>query len=282
MKDNEYQVISRQENGRRIESRVLEERIQAAVAQGHSRLRSKPTASTASAGRLWRAGNRAGAGAIKGPGDSASGPWALPTPRSTWGPASDDVGWLNAGATIVVHGNATNGVANAMAQGKVYVAGNIGARGMTMTKHNPRFEPPELWVLGSAGDYFGEFMAGGIAVICGHNAPEPRQHPGISAAGGHGGRQGLFRGPHRGSARPMPSWCPSTIRGVAMADRRAADLLQHRPAPTLLHLLSKREQWQCLRARTPQERVGKSARHGVPFTRQVWDKTWARAAWSAI
>jgi glutamate synthase domain-containing protein 3 len=60
-----------------------------------------------------------------------------------------------------------------MAQGKVFVGGSIGARGMTMTKHNPRFDAPELWVLGSAGDYFGEFMAGGVAVICGH-APQDR------------------------------------------------------------------------------------------------------------
>ncbi|HOJ14984.1 MAG TPA: FAD-dependent oxidoreductase, partial [Deltaproteobacteria bacterium] len=82
-------------------------------------------------------------------------------------PASDDVGWLNAGATIIVHGDATNGVANAMAQGRIYIAGDIGARGMTMTKHNPRFDPPELWVLGGTGDSFAEFMAGGIAVVCG-------------------------------------------------------------------------------------------------------------------
>jgi len=50
-----------------------------------------------------------------------------------------------------------------MAQGKIYVTGDTGARAMTMTKHNPRFAPPELWVLGSVGDSFAEFMAGGIA-----------------------------------------------------------------------------------------------------------------------
>jgi formylmethanofuran dehydrogenase subunit C len=38
------------------------------------------------------------------------------------------VGWLNAGAEIVVHGNASNGCANAMAQGRVMIGGNIGAR----------------------------------------------------------------------------------------------------------------------------------------------------------
>ena len=87
------------------------------------------------------------------------------------GPASDDVGWLNAGAKIIVRGQATNGAGNAMAQGKIYIAGDIGARGMTMTKHNPRFDPPELWILGTVGDSFAEFMAGGIAVICGVGSP---------------------------------------------------------------------------------------------------------------
>ena len=39
-------------------------------------------------------------------------------------------------ANIVVHGDATIGVANAMAQGRIYRR-SIGARGMTMTKSNP-------------------------------------------------------------------------------------------------------------------------------------------------
>ena len=92
-----------------------------------------------------------------------------------------------------------------MAQGKIYVAGNIGARGMTMTKHNPRFEPPELWVLGSVGDYFGEFMAGGIAVICGHNAQNSENILGYRP-GRHGGRQDLLsRTPPRVTAKPTPS-----------------------------------------------------------------------------
>ena len=112
------------------------------------------------------------------------------------GPASDDVGWLNAGAEIVVHGNAGNGCANAMAQGKIFISGNIGARGMTMTKHNPRFDPPELWVLGSAGDYFGEFMAGGIAVICGYDAQNPDNILGYRPFVGMVGGKVYFRGPH--------------------------------------------------------------------------------------
>ncbi len=85
-----------------------------------------------------------------------------------FGPCSDDVGWLNAGARDHRPRKCHERRRKRMAQGKIYVAGNIGARGMTMTKHNPRFAPPEVWVLGSAGDYFAEFMAGGIAVVCGY------------------------------------------------------------------------------------------------------------------
>ncbi|WP_306304062.1 hypothetical protein [Desulfosarcina cetonica] len=128
------------------------------------------------------------------------------------GPASDDVGWLNAGATITVHGHASNGTANGMAQGKVYIAGNIGARGMTMTKHNPRFEPPELWVLGSAGDYFAEFMAGGVAVVCGLDAQDPENVLGYRPAVGMVGGRIFFRGPHKGFSQSDARWCPSTMR----------------------------------------------------------------------
>ena len=89
------------------------------------------------------------------------------------GSASDDVGYLNIGADIVVKGDATNGVCNAMAGGRVMIGGSIGARGLTMTKWNPDHERPEMWVLGSVGDTFAEFNCGGLAVVCGVEAKNP-------------------------------------------------------------------------------------------------------------
>jgi len=113
-------------------------------------------------GRIWKAGEEEILIRVLGSAGQRVGSMGFPnTTIDVFGPCSDDVGWLNAGARIIIRGNATNGVANAMAQGKIYIAGDIGARGMTMTKHNPRFAPPELWVLGSVGDSFAEFMAGG-------------------------------------------------------------------------------------------------------------------------
>ncbi len=106
--------------------------------------------------------------------DSVWAAWASPAPPSSaTAPASDDVGYLNIGADIIVKGDATNGVCNAMAQGRVMIGGSIGSRGLTMTKWNPEYQRPELWVLGSVGDTFAEFNCGGIAVVCGIEAKKP-------------------------------------------------------------------------------------------------------------
>src|SRR5512133_511620 len=141
-------IIPGSEQGIRVESRVLEERVQKAVVDGHRRIEIIAQGQHGIGGRLWRAGMEAIDLRILGTSGQRVGAMGFPNTLSdVVGPASDDVGWLNAGAQITIRGNATNGVGNAMAQGKIYVAGDIGARGMTMTKHNPRFEPPELWDL---------------------------------------------------------------------------------------------------------------------------------------
>ena len=141
--------ISGFEHGHRIESRILEERMQQAVENGYRTFEVEAFGQHGIGGRLWKAGNDRLYVKISGAPGQRVGSMGFPnTLIEVLGPSSDDVGWLNGGAEIIVHGHATNGVANAMAQGKVYIAGNIGARGMTMTKRNPRFAPPELWVLG--------------------------------------------------------------------------------------------------------------------------------------
>ena len=166
MSKTKFHVIAGKENSTRLASRILEDRIQAAVSRGHRHIEVQAMGQHGIGGRLWKAGDDPLFIRVSGHSGQRLGSLGFPNTRiEAMGPASDDVGWLNAGAEIVVHGNAANGIANGMSQGKVFIGGNIGARGMTMTKHNPRFAPPELWVLGSVGDYFGEFMAGGIAVI---------------------------------------------------------------------------------------------------------------------
>ncbi len=265
-------VISAKQGGERLRSRILEEQIQEAVGRGQRQLQIEAYGQHGIGGRLWRVADESIFLRITGHPGQRVGSMGFPnTVIEVLGPVSDDVGWLNAGAEIIVHGHAGNGAANAMAQGRIYIAGNIGARGMTMTKHNPRFSPPELWVLGSVGDYFGEFMAGGIAVVCGHDAQTPENVLGYRPLVGMVGGKVFFRGPHGGfsqaDARMAPigdpdwDWLLANLKVFLKKIRRSE----------LLRAFSEREQWQLMVARQPNEKAGRPVRSMRVFHREIWN-----------
>jgi NADPH-dependent glutamate synthase beta subunit-like oxidoreductase/NAD-dependent dihydropyrimidine dehydrogenase PreA subunit len=192
------------------------------------------------------------------------------------GPASDDVGWLNGGAEIVVHGNAGNGTANGMAQGKVYIAGNIGARGMTMTKHNPRFDPPELWVLGSVGDYFGEFMAGGIAVICGQDAQNPDDVLGYRPFVGMVSGKVFFRGPYSGYSQTDAKIVAIGENDWNWLTENLKIFLDRIGRSELFQTFADQRQWQILVARSPHEKIARPIKSINSFYTEVWEKELGR------
>jgi NADPH-dependent glutamate synthase beta subunit-like oxidoreductase/glutamate synthase domain-containing protein 3/NAD-dependent dihydropyrimidine dehydrogenase PreA subunit len=266
-------IISGKKDGKRIDSRILEEMIQEAVARGYRNLEIEAFGQHGIGGRLFKSGDKKINITVSGYSGQRVGAMGFAdTYIEVTGPASDDVGWLNAGAHITVHGNAGNGAANGMAQGKIYIAGNIGSRGMTMTKHNPRFEPPELWVLGSAGDYFGEFMAGGIAVICGVGPQTPENILGYRPFVGMVGGKAFFRGSHGGfsnsDARLTPisddewNWLLKNMQLFLKGIRRT----------DLLKTLSGREMWQLIAARSPREKSLSPKRPMKSFKSDIWDK----------
>ncbi len=84
------------------------------------------------------------------------------------GSAPADVGWLNAGAAITVKGDGGDTTGYAAADGIIYIGGRVGTRSGSMMKHDPAFQPPQLWVLKYTGSFPFEFMGGGIAVVCGY------------------------------------------------------------------------------------------------------------------
>ncbi|MBW2471336.1 MAG: FAD-dependent oxidoreductase [Deltaproteobacteria bacterium] len=260
-------------SGQRVESRVLEEQIQEAVTKGHRTIEVRAYGQHGIGGRLWSAGSEAIQVKISGHPGQRVGSMGVPnTVIEVLGPASDDVGWLNAGAEIVIHGNAGNGCANAMAQGKIFIAGNIGARGMTMTKHNPRFTPPELWVLGSAGDYFGEFMAGGIAVICGHEAQNPHNILGYRPFVGMVGGKVFFRGPHSGYSQADAKLIPIGDEDWSWLTENLKIFLKRIDRTELLKGFCDKAQWQLLVARSAQEKVSGPMRSMSSFRSGVWEK----------
>ncbi|MBW1637440.1 MAG: glutamate synthase, partial [Deltaproteobacteria bacterium] len=194
---------------------------------------------------------------VEGPSGQRLGCMGLPgTVITCKGATSDDVGYLNIGAEITVLGDATNGVCNAMANGKVFIGGSIGARGLTMTKWNPDYDRPELWILGSTGDSFAEFNCGGIGVICGIDAKNPDNILGYRPCVGMVGGTIYFRG-------KIDNSFPETNARLAVPDDRQWQWLQeniggflkkiHRS--DLLETLSVREEWQMLLTVTPQERA---------------------------
>jgi NADPH-dependent glutamate synthase beta subunit-like oxidoreductase/glutamate synthase domain-containing protein 3/NAD-dependent dihydropyrimidine dehydrogenase PreA subunit len=277
MSGRKYHKITGKVDGIRLDSRILEEQIQSAVTDGHRHLEINAFGQHGIGGRLWKAENESVSIKITGHPGQRVGSMGFPnTHIEILGPASDDVGWLNAGARIVVHGNAANGTANAMAQGKIFVAGNIGARGMTMTKHNPRFGCPELWVLGSVGDYFGEFMAGGIAVICGYDAQNPTNILGYRPFVGMVGGKVFFRGPHDGFSQNDAKVVPIQEEDWNWLTENLTDYLKHISRSELIETLSNPQEWQLIVARTPQERIARQKRSLNSFREEVWDSELGR------
>ena len=264
--------INGTEDGKRVESRLLEKRIQEAVRNGARKLEIDAMGQHGIGGRLWVSKDEPVSVTITGSPGQRVGSKGFPgTTIEVLGATSDDVGWLNAGAEIIIHGNASNGACNAMAQGKVFIAGNIGSRGMTMTKTNPRFDPPELWVLGSVGDYFAEFMAGGTAVICGHEAQNPKNVLGYRPCVGMVGGRIFVRGPIDGFSQADSLMEPIDDETWAWLTANIENFLQNIKRTRLLKRLTRRDEWQLIRAKTPFEKKGKVRRSMGDFRSTVWD-----------
>jgi len=214
---------------------------------------------------------------VKGPSGQRLGCMGMPgTTIICEGASSDDVGYLNIGAEIAVLGDTTNGCCNAMANGKVFVSGSIGARGLTMTKWNPDYERPELWVLGSTGDSFAEFNCGGIAVVCGINAKNPENILGYRPCVGMVGGMIYFRGKIDGSfSKTNAKLTVPDDEQWQWLQKNMANYLDMIRRPELLATLSIREQWQLLMPITPQERalMFSGPMPMAEFRNEYWNKT---------
>ena len=274
---SEFLYISGKREGKRISSRVLEEIIQQQVKAGNRELEIEAFGQHGIGGRLWVGASKEKHLRIIGHSGQRTGSLGTPgTFIEIMGPASDDVAWLNAGAEITVHGHASNGVMNGAAQGKVFIAGSIGARGMTMTKHNPRFEPPELWVLGAAGDYFGEFMAGGVAVICGLEAGQDlisdRLVMGYRPLVGMVGGKVFTRGNAKGYSTKDAKVIPLGDGDWAWLETNLKTFLAKVNQSELLPKLTNRDEWCLLTAKSPHEKADSAELRSMrDFRAEVWE-----------
>ncbi|SMB99727.1 glutamate synthase (NADPH) GltB3 subunit [Thermanaeromonas toyohensis ToBE] len=104
-----------------------------------------------------------------------------------YGNAQDGVGNTMNEGTIVVHGHATDITGYSMRGGKIFIRGHVGYRvGIHMKAF--REKNPVIVVGGKAGDFFGEYMAGGTLVLLGLGIKPGEQIVGnYIATGMHGG-----------------------------------------------------------------------------------------------
>ena len=191
-------IIYGSKNGKRVDSKAIDEEIRDAIRHGSTNIHVISDGQHGIGGRLWGFSDSITI-TVEGPvGQRVGGMGMFGTKIIVQGSASDDVGWLNCGADITVLGDVTNGAHNAAAQGTLYVQGSGGARCDTMTKHNPKFPPPQSWYFRDVGDTFAEFKAGGVAVVCGMNPRNKHNILGYRPCVGMVGGAIYFRGPIEG------------------------------------------------------------------------------------
>jgi NADPH-dependent glutamate synthase beta subunit-like oxidoreductase/glutamate synthase domain-containing protein 3 len=261
--------------GKRTPSRIFEEEIQEAVIQGARELRILADGQHGIGGRIWprEEGIKI---TVEGPVGQRLGSMGMfGTEILVKGGASDDVGWINCGAKITVLGDVTNGAHNAAAQGLLYVQGGGGARCDTMTKHNPRFDPPQSWYFRDVGDTFAEFKAGGIAVVCGVNPRNPKNVLGYRPCVGMVSGVVYFRGPFQG-------YSETDVKLLDLSDQDWQWLTEHmKPYLKAIdrndyyeELTKSREDWKKLIPYTAQERAKrKDFKMSVSnFRTDLWEK----------
>lgn len=88
---------------------------------------------------------------------------------------------------IIVYGSAGDTVGYAMRGGEIYIKGSVGYRvGIHMKEYMDK--KPAIIIGGKAGDFFGEYMAGGIMMLLGLNLPDGEEIVGnYCGTGMHGG-----------------------------------------------------------------------------------------------
>lgn len=260
--------------GRRVPSRVLEEMIQLAIRKGARNLFVYADGQHGIGGRIWPCGEKIKV-IVEGPVGQRLGSMGYPgTEITVNGSASDDVGWMNCGAKITVLGDVANGAFNAAAQGILYVQGSGGARCDTLTKHNPRFDPPQSWYFRDVGDSFAEFKAGGVAVVCGVNPRNPDNVLGYRPCVGMVGGIIYFRG-------KIQAYSKSDVKLVDLDEDDWKWLIENmKPFLTAIkredyfdRLTRNPEEWRKLVPLTPEERKRKKY-YGLSmqeFRQKFWE-----------
>lgn len=188
------------------------------------------------------------------------------------GPAPADVGWLNAGAEIIIKGDSGDTTAHCAASGEIYVGGRVGTRSGALMKHDPKFPAPEFWTLKNTGSFSFEFMGGGVAVVCGYDCENLESVLGSRSCVGMVGGTVYVRGKIKDISKEV--WL------LELDDNDKEFLLKGLPnflkkidKLELYEQLSNLKEWKKIVAKSYEERKVKSHRYSTPlkeFRKNSW------------
>ncbi|MEZ4485844.1 MAG: hypothetical protein R2864_15195 [Syntrophotaleaceae bacterium] len=186
------------ENNQRISTQQLLQKIYAALEAGETEFEVLSSGHHDIGGPLWSADGKPLKFTVKNPGQRVGAFGLAGTEITINGPAPADVGWLNAGATLILKGDGGDTTGHCAASGQIYVAGRGGTRTGSLMKHDPAHNPPEMWILKNTGSFSFEFMGGGIAVVCGVDSEQFQSVLGDRGCVGMVGGTIYVRGPVKG------------------------------------------------------------------------------------
>lgn len=241
------------EQNKRISTQDLLQQIYQSLEQGETEFEVLSSGHHDIGGPLWTEDGRPLKFSVKNPGQRVGAFGLDGTEIVVEGSAPADAGWLNAGATLTIKGDGGDTTAHCAASGKIYVGGRVGTRSGSLMKHDPAYEPPQLWVLKNTGSFSFEFMGGGVAVVCGvHCEGRPSILGDRSCVGMVGGTI-YVRGPVKGLSEDV--W----MLELDAADREflAAGMpvfLEKIARQELLESLSEFADWRKIVAKTVAER----------------------------
>jgi glutamate synthase domain-containing protein 3 len=110
-----------------------------------------------------------------------------PISIQVYGNGQDGIGNTMNDGKIIIHGNAGDLLAMSMRGGKIFIRGDVGYRCLLHMKEYLE-KIPVVVIGGTAQDFFGEYMAGGIGILLGLNLRKGQTHrANFIGTGMHGG-----------------------------------------------------------------------------------------------
>ena len=214
------------ENGHRIESRILEERIQQAVEKGSRVLEIEAFGQHGIGGRLWKGGDEKLHVKISGAPGQRVGSMGFPNTldRNFW-PVFGRPGLAERGSRHCRPRRRHQRRSKRDVPGPdLYIGKNRRAR-HDHDEAQPAILAPRAVGAGLGGRLFRRIHGGGIAVVCGHEPQDPENVLGFRPCVGMVGGKVFFRGPQKSYSKAGRKANSHRRQGLAMACRKSRTFL---------------------------------------------------------